>query len=39
MQLKAFFEHLTISKARAGIERLVKLTPQEVRLVCEDGKK
>ena len=39
MQLGAFLEDLTVSKARAGIERLVKLTPQEARLVCEDGEK
>lgn len=39
MQLGAFLEDLTVSKARAGIERFVKLTPQEARLVCEDGEK
>lgn len=39
MQLGAFLEDLIVSKARAGIERFVKLTPKEARLVCEDGEK
>ena len=36
MQLGALLEDLTVSKARAGIEKLVKLTPQTARLI-KDG--
>ena len=37
MQIGALLEDLTVSKARAGIERLVDLTPRTARLV-ENGK-
>ena len=37
MQLGALLEDLTVAKARAGIEKLVHLTPQTARLVL-DGK-
>ena len=37
MQLGSFLEDLTVSKARAGIERLVHLTPQEARKISPDG--
>ncbi len=33
MQLGALLEELTVAKARAGIEKLVRLTPQTARLV------
>lgn len=33
MQLGALLEDLTVAKARAGIERLVKLTPQSARVI------
>ena len=33
MQLGEILEHLTVSKARAGIERLVQLTPRTARVV------
>ena len=36
MQLGALLEDLTVAKARAGIERLVKLTPQTARVI-KDG--
>ena len=36
MQLGALLEEMTVAKARAGIERLVHLTPQTARLV-KDG--
>ena len=36
MQLGALLEDLTVAKARAGIEKLVKLTPQTARLM-ENG--
>ena len=39
MQLGALLEDLTVAKARAGIERLVQLTPQTARLVTESGEK
>lgn len=39
MQLGALLEDLTVSKARAGIERLVHLTPQTARILCPDGEK
>lgn len=37
MQLGALLEDLTVAKARAGIEKLVRLTPQTARLI-RDGK-
>lgn len=37
MQLGALLEEFTVARARAGIERLVKLTPQTARVV-ENGK-
>lgn len=37
MQLGALLEELTVAKARAGIEKLVHLTPQTARVI-EDGK-
>lgn len=37
MQLGGLLEELTVARARAGIERLVKLTPQTAR-VLRDGK-
>lgn len=37
MQLGSLLEDLTVAKARAGIERLVKLTPQTARRVTNDG--
>lgn len=39
MQLGALLEDLTVSKARAGIEKLVHLTPQTARLITSDGEK
>lgn len=39
MQLGALLEELTVSKARAGIEKLVHLTPQTVRTLTADGEK
>ncbi len=36
MQIGGFLEELTVTRARAGIERLVKLTPHSARIV-EDG--
>ena len=39
MQLGALLEDLTVARARAGIERLVQLTPQTARLVTESGEK
>lgn len=33
MQLGALLEDLTVAKARAGIEKLVKLTPQTARII------
>ena len=39
MQLGALLEDLTVAKARAGIERLVQLTPQTARLVTGSGEK
>lgn len=39
MQLGALLEDLTVSKARAGIEKLVHLTPQTARILSEDGEK
>ena len=37
MQLGALLEDLTVAKARAGIERLVQLTPQTARRITVDG--
>lgn len=37
MQLGALLEELTVAKARAGIERLVSLTPRTARVVHESG--
>lgn len=37
MQIGALLEDLTVSKARAGIERLVHLTPRTARRVLETG--
>ncbi len=37
MQLGSLLEDLTVSKARAGIARLVDLTPQTARIVHPDG--
>ena len=37
MQLGALLEDLTVAKARAGIEKLVKLTPQTARMI-KNGK-
>lgn len=39
MQLGALLEELTVSKARAGIEKLVHLTPQTARILTADGEK
>lgn len=39
MQLGALLEDLTVAKARAGIERLVHLTPQTARILTADGEK
>lgn len=39
MQLGALLEDLTVSKARAGIEKLVHLTPQTARLLYPDGER
>lgn len=37
MQLGALLEDLTVAKARAGIEKLVHLTPRTARIVTADG--
>lgn len=37
MQLGALLEDLTVAKAREGIEKLVKLTPQTARIIYTDG--
>lgn len=37
MQLGALLEELTVAKARAGIEKLVRLTPQTARIITKDG--
>ena len=37
MQLGGLLEELTVAKARAGIEKLVHLTPQTARVLSEDG--
>ena len=38
MQLGALLEDLTVAKAREGIEKLVKLTPQTARVIYSDGR-
>lgn len=37
MQLGALLEDLTVAKARSGIEKLVKLTPQTARVIYNDN--
>ena len=37
MQLGALLEDLTVARARAGIERLVRLTPRTARVLTETG--
>ncbi len=37
MQLGGFLEELTVARARAGIESLVRLTPTSARVLAEDG--
>ena len=37
MQLGSFLEDMTVAKARAGIERLVNLTPQAARRISPNG--
>ena len=37
MQIGGLLEELTVARARAGIEKLVHLTPQTARLIKEDG--
>lgn len=37
MQLGALLEDLTVERARSGIERLVRLTPQTARVLTETG--
>lgn len=39
MQLGALLEDMTVAKARAGIEKLVHLTPQTARIITADGEK
>ncbi len=39
MQLGALLEDLTVAKARAGIEKLVQLTPQTARVITGGGEK
>ena len=39
MQLGALLEDLTVAKARAGIEKLVHLTPQTARVICGGAEK
>jgi len=39
MQIGALLEELTVAKARAGIERLVQLTPRTARIVENDGER
>ena len=38
MQLGELLEHLTLSRAKSGIEKLIKLSPQTARLVGEEEK-
>lgn len=35
MQLGELLEHLTVARARAGIEKLARLTPQTARVLCD----
>jgi len=37
MQLGGLLEQLTVARARAGIERLVEMTPTQARVVRGDG--
>ena len=39
MQLGGLLEELTVARARAGIERLVHLTPQTARVLTDSGEK
>lgn len=39
MQLGALLEDLTVARARAGIEKLVRLTPQTARILSDEGEK
>lgn len=39
MQLGGLLEELTVAKARAGIERLVRLTPQTARVISSDSER
>ena len=39
MQLGSLLEDLTVAKARAGIEKLVRLTPQTARVIAEGTEK
>lgn len=39
MQLGSLLEDLTVAKAKAGIEKLVKLTPQTARVITAGGEK
>ena len=39
MQLGSLLEELTVANARAGIEKLVNLTPQTARVLTEQGEK
>lgn len=39
MQLGSLLEDLTVAKARAGIEKLVHLTPQTARVITDAGEK
>ncbi len=39
MQLGALLEELTVAKARAGIEKLVRLTPQTARVISGGGER
>ena len=39
MQLGGLLEELTVARARAGIEKLVHLTPQTARVLTESGEK
>lgn len=39
MQLGELLEELTVKKARAGIERLAKMTPETARIISKDGEK
>lgn len=39
MQLGALLEDLTVAKARAGIEKLVHLTPQTARVILNGTEK